>query len=184
MVAQRWWGNLFAATSVLAALLTIVFILPAIDRAVPASVAAAATKRHDIAAGISVLPPTGGLLARAARSGSTSGSVLYLVGPARYVVSVRPYDGDLAGATAALKTRIQGMRGYQATSGDIPLVTRSGIRGLTGGFTAPGRIGRYAVFTVPGRTIEVTVTGSEGDLGPALDRIDESIASIADGGDS
>jgi hypothetical protein len=184
MVAQRWWGNLFGATTVLAALLTIVFVLPAIDRAIPSSGADAATKRHDIAAGVSVIPPAGGLLARTAHSGSKAGSVLFLVGPARYVVSVRPYRGDLAGAATALKSRIQDMRGYQVTSGDESLATRSGIPGLTGSFTAPGRIGRYAAFTVPGHTVEVTVNGSEGDLSAALEVIDDSIASIAYSGDS
>ncbi len=184
MVAQRWWRNLAGAVAVLAVLLAIVVGLPAIDRAVPAGKAAAATKRHDIAGGVSVIPPAGGLLAKTARSGSKSGSVLFLVGPARYVVAVQPFHGDLAGATLALKTKIQGMRGYQVTSGDDPLVTRSGIRGLSGSFTAPGRIGRYAAFTVPGHSIEVTVNGSEGDLAEALDRIDESIDSISYSGES
>lgn len=177
--AQRWWRNLAGGAAVLAALLTVVFGLPAIDRAVPSSVAAAAAKRHDIAAGVSVIPPAGGLLAKTARSSGKAGSVLFLVGPARYVVSVQPFDGDLEGATAQLKSKIQGMRGYQVTSGDDPLVTRSGIRGLAGSFTAPGRIGRYVALLVPGHTIEVTVNGSESDLASALQRIDESIASIS-----
>lgn len=184
MVAHRWWSNLAGAVSVLAALLTVVFGLPAIDRAVPYSIAAAATKRHDIAAGVSVIPPAGGLLAKTARSGSKSGSVLFLVGPARYVVSVRLCTGDLKGASNELKTKIQAMRGYQVTSGDDPLVTRSGIRGLAGSFTAPGRIGRYAAFLVSGHCIDVTVNGAEADLAQALQRIDDSIGSIAYDGDS
>jgi hypothetical protein len=178
MGSRRWWLNLAGAASVLAVLLAVVLLLPALNRAVPLSRGNVATKRHDVAAGVSVLPPVGGLIAKTTHSGEESGSVLFLVGPAVYVVSVQPYDGDLAGATVQLKIKIQGMRGYQVTSGDVPLVTRSGIPGVGGSFTAPGRLGRFAAFRVPGHAIEVTVNGSDGDLAQALQRIDESIASI------
>jgi hypothetical protein len=160
-------------------LLAVAYLLPAINRAVPLTKTHVAARRHDVAAGVSVIPPPGGLTAKTTRSGDESGSVLFLVGPALYVISVEPYDGDLEGASVQLKTKIQSMRGYQVTSGDVPLVTRSGIRGLGGSFTAPGRLGRFAVFVVPGHIIEVTLNGSDGDLAVALQRIDESVASIA-----
>ena len=70
----------------LAAILGIVFVLPAIDRAVPADRAAPA-QRHVIAEGISVIPPTGALIAKRTRARPTSGSVLFLIGPARYVIA-------------------------------------------------------------------------------------------------
>lgn len=183
MVAHRWWGNLAGALSVLGALLTVVFGLPALDRAVPADRALASAQRREVAAGVTVVPPVGAFIAKASKSESGNGSVLFLVGPARYVIAVSPFDGDLTAANDKLKTRIQAMRGYQVTAGEQPLVTKGGITGVAGTFTAPGRVGRYAAFVVPGHIVEVTITGSEADLAPALKRIDESVASISYGGD-
>lgn len=182
MVAHRWWRNLAGAVSVLTALLIVVFGLPAIDRAVPGNPVTSAAQRREVAGGVSVIPPAGSLIAKTSRAGPREGSILFLIGPARYVLAVAPYEGDGHGAFTRLKTKIQGMRGYQVTAGEEPLITSSGLRGLTASFTAPGRTGRFAAFTAPGLIIEVTVTGSEAGLTPALLRVDESIATISYGG--
>jgi hypothetical protein len=181
MVAHRWWRNLAGAMSVLGALLIIIFGLPALDRAVPVNPDAATAQRREVAGGVTVIPPSGALIAKTSRSGPRAGSILFLIGPARYVMAVAPFEGDLPAAYSGLKTKIQSMRGYQVTSDEEPMVTKSGLKGLTASFTAPGRTGRFAVFLAPGLAIEVTVTGSEADLAQALLRIDESIATIAYG---
>lgn len=178
MAGHRWVRNLIGSAAVLAAILGIVFALPAIDRAVPADLAAPA-QRHIIAEGISVVPPAGALIAKRTRAGPDTGSVLFLIGPARYVISVEPFEGDVVKAAQQLRTKIQNMRGYQVTATESPMVTSSGLTGLGSQFTAPGRSGRYIVFVVPGRTVEVTVNVSETDFQQALLPIDASIASIA-----
>jgi multidrug resistance efflux pump len=175
---RRWGRNLLGGAAVLATILGIVFVLPAIDRAVPADRAAPA-HRQTIAEGISVVPPTGALIAKRTRAGSTTGSILFLIGPARYVISVEPFEGDVVKASQRLRTKIQSMRGYQVTGAESTVVTTSGLAGLGSEFTAPGRSGRYIAFVVPGRAVEVTVNVSETDLQQALLPIDASIASIS-----
>lgn len=176
MLANRWWRNLVGGASVLATMLTVGFGLPALDRAVP--VGHDPGQRHHVTPDVSVIPPVGALIARQSRSGE-QGSILFLVGPARYVVAASPNDRDLTSAASRLRTKIQGMRGYQVTSPEYPVSTDSGLQGLGGTFTAPGRNGRYVAFVAPQRVIEVTVTGSDSDFAQALIRIDDSIASIA-----
>ncbi|HEX6686496.1 MAG TPA: hypothetical protein VF062_27235 [Candidatus Limnocylindrales bacterium] len=178
MAGHKWGRNLLGGAAVLATIMAVVFGLPAIDRAVPADRAAPA-QRHTIADGISVVPPTGALIAKRTRIGPETGSILFLIGPARYVISVEPFTGDLPEAASRLRTKIQSMRGYQVTSPETPMVTDSGLHGLGSSFTAPGRSGRYLAFVVPGRTVEVTINVSETDFQQGLVPIDESIASIA-----
>ena len=170
--------NLLGGAAVLATILAIVFVLPAIDRAIPADRAAPA-QRHTIAEGISVVPPTGALIAKRTRAGPATGSILFLIGPARLVIAVEPFQGEVASASGRLRTKIQSMRGYQVTGPESLVVTATGLTGLGSEFTAPGRSGRYIAFVVPGRAIEVTVTVSETDFQQALVPIDASIASIA-----
>jgi len=170
--------NLLGGAAVLAVILGIAFVLPAIDRAVPAGRGVPAL-RHTIADGISVVPPTGALIAKRTRAGPASGSIMFLIGPARYVISVEPFDGDAAKASQRLRTKIQNMRGYQVTGPESPVVTDSGLSGLGSDFTAPGRSGRYVAFVVPGRAVEVTVNVSETDFEQACLPIDASIASIS-----
>lgn len=181
MVAELWWRNLAGAGSVLAVVLTVVFGLPALDRAVPVD-QALAEHRLLIADGVTVMPPGGAIIAKQIHSGP-EGSVMFLVGPARYAITVSPFDGDLEAAFIRLRKKIQSMRGYQVTSPEIPTRTDSGLQGRGSTFAAPGRSGRYIAFVAPGKAIEVTISGSKGDLHQAFVNIDQSIASIAAGGD-
>ncbi len=184
VAANRWWRNLGGSASVLGALLIVVFGLPALDRAVPVSKqAAASATRHEIAGGVSLIPPVGALISKRTRSDAEEGTALFLIGPARYVVAVSRFEGDLPAASTRLRDKIQNMRGYQVTAGETPVMTASGLSGRAGTFTAPGRVGRYAAYLAPGHLIEVTVTGSESDLRMALERVDESMATIAYGGE-
>ena len=177
MAGDRWERNLLSGAAVLASVLAIIFVLPAVDRAIPAN-PATPTERYIVGDGISVIPPTGALIAKRTREGPDTGSILFLIGPARYVISVESFDGDLATASGRLRTKIQNMRGYQVTTPESPMVTDSGLLGLGGAFTAPGRHGRFIAFVAPGRMIEVTVTVSQTDFQQALLPIEASIASI------
>lgn len=178
VAGHSWQRNLLGGVAVLATIMVVVLGLPAIDRAVPANRADTA-HRYTIADGISTIPPTGAMIAKRTRSGPDTGSMLFLIGPARYVISVEPFNGDLVEATGRLRTKIQGMRGYQVTSPEVPMLTDSGLSGLGSTFTAPGRCGRFLAFVVPGRAVEVIISVSETDFQQALVPIDESIASIA-----
>lgn len=180
-MGPTWGRNLLGGAAILAAILGVAVVLPAIDRAVPADKDAA--QRLTIANGITVVPPTGAMIGQRTRAGPTTGSILFLVGQAHYVVSVEPFEGDAAEAAQRLRAKIQDMPGYQVTNPESPVVTSSGLSGMGSQFTAPGHSGRYAAFVVPGRAIEVTVNVSENDFQHALLPIDSSITSISwDGG--
>jgi hypothetical protein len=182
MVAQRLVRNLLGCAGVLVALAIVVFGLPALDRAVPAGRALAEGARYEVGANVTVVPPQ---LARVdaskTRPGPDRGTVLFTLGSVRYVIVVTPFEGPIEDAAAKLRAKIQATRGYQVTAGEGGVATESGIDGLAGGYTSPGKAGRYAVFLTNGVSIEVTVSGAEPELQRALTGIDDSIMSIAYG---
>ena len=96
------------------------------------------------------------------------GTALFRIGPVRYAIAVQRFDGTLTAAANRMRQRITGTPGYQVTGGQLSVTTGSGLTGLQGGYTAPGRGGRYTVFLAGELTIEVTVSGSELDLGRTL----------------
>jgi hypothetical protein len=59
-----------------------------------------------------------------------------------------------------------------------PAATATGVTGLQGGYTAPGRTGRYAVFVAGGLAVDVTVSGEGPSLCEALPKIAASMATI------
>src|SRR5919107_1595733 len=73
--------------------------------------------------------------------------------------------------SAGAPYRITGTPGYQVTGGQFAVATGTGLRGLQGGYTAPGRGGRYAAYRAGPLTIEVTISGAELDLGRTLPAI-------------
>jgi hypothetical protein len=126
-----------------------------------------------------VVPPRGAVLdVTGTRPGDREATALFRLGPIRYAIAVRPYDGTLATAAARLRQRITGTPGYQVTGEQFAVATGSGITGLQGGYTAPGRGGRYAVFVAAGRIIEVTVSGSDLDLGRTLPAVEASTRTL------
>jgi hypothetical protein len=179
MVAQRLVRNLLGCAGVLAALAIVVFGLPALDRAVPSDLALADGARYEVGARVTVVPPD---LARVdaskTRPGEDRGTVLFMVGSVRYVIVVTPFGGPIEDAAARLRTKIQAIRGYQVTAGEGEVATDSGIAGIAGGYTSPGKCGRYVVFLTGGLSIEVTVSGAEPELQQAIAGIDASIDSI------
>lgn len=178
--ARRQLINLLGALSLVGALAGLAFGLPALDRALPADRPVPSDRPYPIGGGVTVVPPPGARVdVTETRPTDETGTALFRLGPVRYVISVRPFKGDLPGAAARLRERITGTTGYQVTGTELTIATVSGLAGLQGGYTAPGRGGRYAVFLADGRTIEVTVSGADLDLGRSLPAIDASTKSLS-----
>jgi hypothetical protein len=171
--------NLGGAFGVTAALAGLAYGLPAWDAALPAGRPVRTDQPYSVAAVVSVVPPRGAVLdVTGTRPGDREGTVLFRIGPVRYAIAVRPYDGTLAMAAARLRQRITGTPGYQVTGGQSAVATGTGLHGLQGGYTAPGRGGRYLVYVTSDVTIEVTISGTELDLGRTLPAIEASTRTI------
>jgi hypothetical protein len=180
MGAGRRLGNLLGSAGVLAAVAAIAFGLPAVDRAVPAARPVPAGEPYEVGGDVTVVPPPGALVdVTKSRPGTDRGTALFLVGPVRYAVLATPFTGTLDEAAARLRRKITATRGYQVTGREAEVRTDSGLAGRQGGYTAPGRGGRYAVFLAGPLVIEVTVGGAEPELRHALWLIESSTATLA-----
>jgi len=176
----RLLRNLASSVAVLAVILFVAFGLPAINRMVPAGSDQVGGRAYGVGAGVTVVPPPDARIdLTSTRPGNDRGTVLFLLGPVRYVIVVTPFSGSIDEAAGKLRTKITSTRGYQVTDGEHPYTTAGGLTGIQGCYSAPGRLGRYAVFLSDGRSIEVTVSGSEGELAAQMAQIEASIASIA-----
>ena len=175
----RLLRNLASSVAVLAVILFVAFGLPAINRMVPAGSNKIGGRAYGVGGGVIVVPPLDARIDPAStRPGNDRGTVLFLLGPVRYAIVVDPFAGSMEEAASALRTKITSTRGYQVTDGERPYATAGGLVGVQGCYSAPGRLGRYAVFLSDGRSIEVTVSGAEGDLSGQMTQIEASIASI------
>jgi hypothetical protein len=171
--------NLAGSLAVLAVAGLIAFGLPAVDRAVPGERPVPAGQRYFVAAGVSLLPPPGALLdVTKTRPGPDRGTALFVLGPVRFAIVVDLFEGTLHDAAARLRRKITASRGYQVTGHETPVTTATGLAGLQGGYTAPGRAGRYSVFLAGGRAVEVTVSGTEARLRGALTDVEASTRSL------
>jgi hypothetical protein len=179
MVTRRQLANLLASLAVAAILAGLAFGLPALDGALPSARPVSSAEPYPIGGGVTVVPPTGAVLdVTGTRPGDDTGSVLFRLGPVRYSIVVQPFDGTLDAAATSLRQRITASSGYQVTGAQLTVATHSGITGVQGGYTAPGQGGRYIVFVVDHRTIEVTVSGADLDLGGRLPAIDGSTRTL------
>ncbi|MFI5840883.1 hypothetical protein ACIA8K_14380 [Catenuloplanes sp. NPDC051500] len=177
---RRLLRNGLGSGSIVLILGLLAFGLPAFDRSLESTEAVPAGLPYDVGGGVSVIPPPGALLdLTQTRPGEERGSVLFLVGPIRYAVVVQPFDGGLTDAADKLRRKIAANRGYQVVGREADIDTANGqLRGLAGGYSAPGRGGRYAVFLAGERSIEVTVSGTDPQLSAARPVIDASTRSI------
>lgn len=170
--------GLTVALVVASILAVLAFGLPALDRALPAE-RAVASGPYLVGAGVTVVPPPGAVLdVTGTRPGNDRGTVLFRLGMVRYAIDVEPFDGDLTAAAVRLRQRITGINGHQITGTQLAVSTAGGFAGVQGGYTTGERDGRYAVFVADGLTIEVMISGSDGDLGPALPAIDASTRTL------
>ena len=176
----RLLRNLASSVAVLVVILFVAFGLPAINRLVPADSDTFGGRAYGVGGGITVVPPQDARIDPAStRTGNDRGTVLFLLGPIRFVIVVDPFSGTITDAATKLRTKIMSTRGYQVADGERPYSTTTGLAGVQGGYSAPGRLGCYTVFLSEGRSIEVTVSGSQRDLAGQMTRIEASIASIA-----
>jgi hypothetical protein len=171
--------NLLGALSLVLALAGLALGLPALDSTLPSDRPVASDRPYAVGGGVTVVPPPGSRIdVTQTRPTDHSGTVLFRLGQVRYLITVRRFDGDLDAAADRLRQRITGTAGYQVTGTELTVATGSGLAGLQGGYTAPGRGGRYLVFVAAGRTIEVTVSGDDLDLGRTLPAIDASTRTL------
>jgi len=184
-VTRRHLTDLPSTPGLLGALVLVIALavlslgLPALDRAVSAQRAMPDGVPYRVAAGVTVVPPDGATLdVTGTRPGDERGTALFRLGPVRYAIAVQPFSGDLTAAAVRLRQRITGTSGYQVTGTQLAVSTAGGLSGLQGGYTAGDRGGRYAVFVVPGLTIEVTVSGADLDLGRTLPAIEASTRTL------
>ena len=178
-ITRRQVTNSLGALGVVATLAGLAFGLPAVDRSLPAERAVRADEPYPVGAGVTVLPPAGATVdVTGTRPGDDEGTVLFRLGQVRYAIAVRPFRGDLAAAADRLRERITGTAGYQVTGTQFAVHTADGLSGLQGGYTAPGRGGRYVVFVANGHTIEVTISGNDLDLGRTLPQIERSTRTL------
>jgi hypothetical protein len=179
-VTRRQLTNLLGAFGVVVTLGGLAYGLPAVNDALPSERPVPQDGPYPIGGGVSVMPPPGAYIdVTETRPADDSGTVLFRLGPVRYYISVREFKGDLDDATEVMRRRITGTSGYQVTGTELTIATQYGIPGRQGGYSGPGRGGRYAVFVTDGRTIEVTVSGASLDLGrAALAAIDASTRTL------
>lgn len=176
--------NLVASLAMVAILAGLAVGLPAIDGALPAERPVRSDRPYPIGAGITVVPPAGATVdVTRTRPGEATGTALFVLGPVRYAIVVQPFEGDLIAAAGQLRRRITATTGYQVTGAEVSAATDAGLAGLQGGYTAPGRGGRYAVFLDHGLAIEVTVSGDDLGLDRVLAAIDASTRTIRYAGD-
>jgi len=178
-ITRRELMSLLGAFGVVATLAGLAFGLPAIDRSLPDTRPVRADEPYLIGAGVTVVPPSGATLdVTVTRPGGSTGTALFRLGSVQYQIAVRPFDGDLRAAGERLRHRITATSGYQVTGPQLEVATAGGLDGLQGGYTAPGRSGRYVVFVADGLTIEVTISGADLDLGRTLPQIEASTRTL------
>jgi hypothetical protein len=178
-VTRRQFASLLGALGLVTAIAGLAFGLPALDSSLPSEQPVRADQPYLIGGGVTVVPPPGAVLdVTGTRPGDEDGSVLFRLGPVRYSIVVQPFDGTLQAAARRLRQRITDTSGYQVTGAELAVATRSGVAGLQGGYTGPGRGGRYAVFVDGGHIIEVTVSGADLDLGRTLPAIEASTRTL------
>ncbi|OLB79300.1 MAG: hypothetical protein AUI14_10760 [Actinobacteria bacterium 13_2_20CM_2_71_6] len=168
--------NLGWSLGILAVVGSLAFGLPAVNAALPAARAVPTDQPYPLGHGVSVVPPPG---AQLDVTRSVPGSTLFVLGGVRYLLVVMPFDGTLEDAAAQVRQKITANRGYQVTGPETPAATAQGVTGKLGGYTSPGRNGRYAVFLRGGTGVQVTVAGADLELRPVLPMLITSMTSIA-----
>lgn len=175
-MGRREVRNLGWSLAVLAFIVALGWGLPAVNAALPAARPVPADRPYDLGGGVSVVPPPGALLDV---TKSRPGSTLFVLGGVRYLLVVAATDGTLDDNAGQLRQKITANRGYQVTGPETPLRTAQGVVGRQGGYTSPGRDGRYAVFLVGGTGVQVTIAGAGLEFRRTLPALTASVASLA-----
>jgi hypothetical protein len=174
--ARRELRNLGGSLAILAVIVALAYGLPAVNAALPAARQVATNRPYPLGSGVSVIPPNG---AQIDVTKTRPGSTMFLLGAVRYQLVVAEASGTIDDAAGQLRHKITANLGYQVTGTEVPARTAQGVVGRQGGYTSPGRDGRYAVFVVRGVGVEVTIAGVDLELRRALGALTASVASIA-----
>ena len=167
--------NLAWSLGILAVLGSLAVGLPAVNAALPADRPVPVGRPYPLGSGVTVVPPP---TARLDVTASVPGRTRFLLGGVRYLLVVAPFDGTLEDAAAQLRQKITANRGYQVTGPETSTTTGHGVPGRQGGYTSPGRDGRYAVFLAHGVAVEITIAGADLELRPLLAALTASVASL------
>jgi hypothetical protein len=167
--------NLGWSAGILVVIGSLAIGLPAVNAALPAARPVPVDQPFPLGSGVTVVPPSG---ARLDVTTSVPGRTLFVLGGVRYLLVVEPAGGTLDEATAQLRQKITANRGYQVTGPEAATATRQGVAGRLGGYTSPGRDGRYAVFLARGLAVQVTIAGADLELKPALSTLTASVSSL------
>jgi hypothetical protein len=170
--------NLGWSFAVLAFLVALGYGLPAVNAALPAARPVPTDRPYDLGSGVSVVPPSGALV-DVTRTGP--GSTLFVVGGVRYLLVVEAAGGTLDDTVGQLRHKISANRGYQVTGPETPVRTGQGVPGRQGGYTSPGRDGRYAAFLSGGTAVQVTIAGADPELRRTLPALTSSVLTLAFG---
>src|SRR5256885_7944708 len=149
--------------------------LPAVNAALPAARPVPVDQPYPLGSGVTVVPPPG---ARLDVTTSVPGRTLFVLGGVRYLLVVEPFDGTLDEAAAQVRQKITANRGYQVTGPEAVTATRHGVVGRLGGYSSPGRDGRYAGFLARGLAVQVTIAGADLEPRPALSPLTTSVSSL------
>jgi len=168
--------NLGWSTGILAVIGALAFGLPAVHAALPAARPVPDGRPYPLGNGVTVVPPPG---ARLDVTTSVPGRTLLVLGGVRYLLVVEAFDGTLDEATGQLRQKITANRGYQVTGPETGTATHQGVPGRQGGYTSPGRDGRYAVYLAAGTGVQITLAGADLELRSNLPALTDSIASLA-----
>lgn len=171
----RRFGNVGACLAILAVLGALAFGLPAVNAALPAAQTVPTDRPYPLGSGVTVRPPAQAQL-DVTRSGK--GTTMFVRGGVRYLIVVGASDGALADVAAQVRHKITANRGYQVAGVETATRTDQGVPGRQGGYTSPGRNGRYAVFLAHGVAVQVTIAGADLDLRAALPDLTQSVDSI------
>lgn len=174
--------NLYGSLAVLAVVAAIALGLPILDEQLPSHRTLPAGIRQAVGHGVTVLPPAGSVV-DLTRTFPSRGLLVLDVGSVRIVLEAAPYRGSLADLAARLRRKIQTNPGYQASQPDHPTRTTTGVRGLRGSYSTPGRVGLYAVFLSGGVGVEISFAGSEADLRHGTEPVLAMVGSIQFSGD-
>jgi|SRR5579859_4961623 len=172
------WGgirNVAGCLAIVAILAGLAYGLPAVNAAIPAGQTVAADRPFPLGNGVTVRPPVQTQL-DVTKSGR--GTTLFLRGGVRYLLVVQRFDGSLDDVAAQVRQKITANRGYQVAGPETPTRTDEGVPGRQGGYTSPGRNGRYAVFLARGVAVQVTIAGADLDLRTALPDLTASVLSL------
>jgi hypothetical protein len=179
LAAGRLLRNVYGSLGVTAIVATMAFGLPALDRAVAADRPVSHDAPYRLGGGITVVPPPAAVLdVTRTRPHPDRGTALFRLGPVQYALIVTPSTGDLAGAVERLRGRLCGT-GHCQTGDAAELRLDGGPTGRVGAIVAPApRAGRYAVFVVADRVVEVVVTGPDDAVAARLPAVHDSLATL------